>query len=464
LVDIVGTWKTENMMGKSDLAASETQVSRRDALRRGLGGAAALVLMRGSGPDALVAAPDKAPAKATAKSVIQIFLWGGMSHNDTWDPKPESGREYTGEFAKAIPTNVDGIQIGELFPLLAKQADKYSLIRSMTHGNNGHETAAYLMQTGHAPGERVAYPSVGAVFALFKSRGYKGLIPPYVVLTQPQGRFSEEGFLGPKYKPFATGGDPNRPRFEVEGVVARGVSDQRQTARRELLQRLDSMSSVMHSSPQIAAAEDARDKAYELILGKGKEVFELSKEKPELRDRYGRHTFGQECLAARRLVEAGVPYVVINYPGGWDTHSNHFATMRRQTPQLDQGLAMLLQDLHDRGLLASTVVWCCGEFGRGPKVDWQPPWNGGRNHYGKVFSVLVAGGGFKGGRVVGASDAKAEEVKDRPVYPVDLLGSIYRLAGIDVNAKLPHPEGRDAHVLPSVAEGAKSAGLLTEIM
>jgi uncharacterized protein (DUF1501 family) len=138
--------------------------------------------------------------------------------------------------------------------------------------------------------------------------------------------------------------------------------------------------------------------------------------------------------------------------------------MRRQAPELDQGLAALLQDLHDRGSLESTLVWCCGEFGRGPKVDWQPPWNGGRNHYGKVFSVLVAGGGFKGGHVVGASDEKAETVKDRPVYPVDLLGSIYQLAGIDASSKLPHPLGLEARVLPDASEGAKSGGLLTEIM
>jgi hypothetical protein len=406
----------------------------------------------------------KASAKAKAKSVIQIFLWGGMSHNDTWDPKPESGQEYMGEFAKAIPTNVPGIQLGELFPCLAKQADKFSLIRSMTHRNNGHETAAYLMQTGHTPGERLAYPSIGAVFALFKSRGYKGMIPPYVVLTQAQGRFSEEGFLGPRFKPFATGGDPNNQRFEVEGVVARGITDDRQKLRRDLLTKMNTMGSLMANSEQLAAAEEAKKTAYELILGSGKEVFDLSKEKPELRDRYGRHTFGQDCLAARRLVESGVPYVVINYPGGWDTHSNHFATMRRQCPNLDQGLAMLLEDLHARGLLQSTVVWCCGEFGRGPKVDWQPPWNGGRNHYGNVFSVLVAGGGFKGGCVVGSSDAKGEEVKDRPVYPVDLLGSIYKLGGIDFNAKLPHPMGAEAYVLPSASEKVKSAGLLTEIM
>lgn len=438
------------------------RVTRREAMRRGLYGAAGLMLADRMGSRAFAAAATAAPVKA--KSVIQIFLWGGMSHSDTWDPKPDAGYDYTGEFNKVIPTNVDGIRLGTLFPELAKQADKYSLIRSMTHRNNGHETAAYLMQTGHTPGERLAYPSIGAVFALFKAPSYKGMIPPYVVLTQPQGRFSEEGFLGPKFKPFATGGDPNANRFEVEGVVARGITDERQKARRELLARMNTMGSAMAASPQLVAAEDAKKTAYELILGQGKEVFDLSKEKNELRDRYGRHTFGQDCLVARRLVETGVPYVVINYPGGWDTHKDHFQTMRRQCPQLDQGLAMLLQDLSDRGLLESTVVWCCGEFGRGPKVDWQPPWNGGRNHYGNVFSVLVAGGGFKGGHVVGSSDAKGEEVKDRPVYPVDLLGSIYQLAGIDSNAKLPHPMGAEAHVLPAASEGVKSAGLLTEIM
>jgi uncharacterized protein (DUF1501 family) len=302
------------------------------------------------------------------------------------------------------------------------------------------------------------------VFALFKSPTYQGLIPPYVVLTRAQGRFSEEGFLGPKYKPFATGGDPSAARFEVEGIVAKGITDDRQQARRALRDKMDVMQRVMAGSTELASAAESREAAYELILGQGKDVFDLSKEPVELRDRYGRHTFGQECQAARRLVQAGVPYVVINYPGGWDTHSNHFQTMRRQAPQLDQGLAMLLQDLHDHDLLHSTLVWCCGEFGRGPKVDWQPPWNGGRNHYGKVFTVLVAGGGFKGGQIVGASDAKGEEVADRPVYPVDLLGSIYHLAGIDPNATLPHPMGLEAHVLPTSAEGAQSTGLLTEIM
>jgi uncharacterized protein (DUF1501 family) len=413
---------------------------------------------------AALTAPTKPAGKVKAKSVIQVFLWGGMSHIDTWDPKTSAGYEYMGEFAKAISTNVSGIQIGELFPNLAKQADKFSIIRSMTHRNNGHETAAYLMQTGHQPGERLAYPSVGAVFSLFKGKDYKGMIPPYVVMTTAQGRFSEEGFLGPKFKPFATGGDPNSSRFEVDGVVARGITDDRQKTRRELLGKMNTMGNAMAASSEMALAEETKKQAYELILGPGKDVFDLSKEKDALREKYGRNTFGQECLAARRMVEAGVPYVVINFPGGWDTHSNHFATMRRQCPNLDQGLATLFQDLQDRGLLESTIVWCTGEFGRGPKVDWQPPWNGGRNHYGNVFSVIVAGGGFKGGAIVGSSDDKAQEVKDRPVYPVDLLGSIYQLAGIDSNATLPHPLGAEAHVLPPLDGKTKSGGLLTEIM
>ncbi|MBC8873951.1 MAG: DUF1501 domain-containing protein [Planctomycetes bacterium] len=454
-------------MSTNHSSVKVTGMSRREAMRRGLCGTAGMLAAGSLGTNAL-AAPAK--PKAKAKSVIQIFLWGGMSHNDTWDPKPEAGEDYMGEFMDVVNTNVNGIRLNALFPELAKQADKYSLIRGMTHGVNGHETAAYLMQTGHKSGGRLAYPSVGAIFTKFKEDQYKGIIPPYVVLTRAAGRFSEEGFLGPAYKPFATGGDPAAERFEVEGVVARGISDARQVARRELLGKMDTMGKAMASDSELVKAQEAKERAYELILGSGKEVFDLTKEKDELRDRYGRdnsgrrHTFGQECLAARRMVEAGVPYITISFPGGWDTHSRHFERMNVQCPQLDQGLAALLEDLSDRGLLDSTLVWCTGEFGRGPKVDWQPPWNGGRNHYGKAFTVLVAGGGFKGGHVVGSTDKVGAEPKERPVYPADLLGSIYQLAGIDSTAKLPHPLGLEAYVLDAEKEGMKSTGLLTEIM
>jgi hypothetical protein len=416
----------------------------------------------GLAADAQAPAP---PAKAKAKAVIQIWLWGGPPHLDTFDPKPEAGAEYCGQFTSPIETNVPGIKICELLPLLAKQADKFSLIRSMTHGNNGHETAAYLLQTGRPPGGADVFPCVGAVVALFKGyeAGYKGLIPPYIVLTQPQGRFSEAGFLGSKYKPFATGGDPARTPFVVEGVVAQGISEERQKKRRELLNQLDTLTQSLPGNAQLAAREASQKQAYDLILGDAGKVFDLSQEKPEVRDLYGRTNFGQSCLVARRLVERGVPYITINN-GGWDTHKENFQAMRRKLPELDKGLASLLQDLSERGLLESTILLCCGEFGRTPKVEREAPWNGGRGHYGKVFSALVAGGGFKGGQVVGASDAKGENVKDRPVYPVDLIGSMYELLGIDPAAKLPHPQGKLARVMATGEEAGKTGGRLKEIM
>ena len=190
-----------------------------------------------------------AAPQARAKSVIQIWLWGGPPHTDTFDPKPDAGYDYTGPLNKTLQTNVPGIEIGELLPLLAQQADKYSIIRSMTHGNNGHETAAYMVQTGRQPGGSLVFPSVGAVIALFKGydHGYDSLIPPYIVLTQTQGRFSEVGFLGPKCKPFATGGNPNAGRFEVEGIIAPGISDERQQARRNLLHAPDTLGMAMPS-------------------------------------------------------------------------------------------------------------------------------------------------------------------------------------------------------------------------
>jgi hypothetical protein len=310
------------------------------------------------------------------------------------------------------------------------------------------------------------FPCVGAVVSLFKGydAGYTGLIPPYVVLTEPQGRFSEAGFLGSRFKPFATGGDPAKTPFLVEGIVAQGISEKRQHDRRELLHALNTLGRARHNDPQLAALDRCEQQAYDLILGDAGKVFDLSDEKPELRERYGRSTFGQSCLVARRLVERGVPYVTINSKG-WDTHKEHFQAMRRRLPDMDRGLATLLQDLADRGLLATTIVWWSGEFGRTPKVDYEAPWNGGRGHYGKVFSCVVAGGGFKGGRVVGSSDAKGETVQERPVYPVDLIGSIYELLGINPAAALPHPQGLTLHVLPSSEEAdGKTGGRLREIM
>jgi hypothetical protein len=329
----------------------------------------------------------------------------------------------------------------------------------MTHGIYAHETASYAVQTGRKPGERLVYPCAGAVVSLFKGKGAAsgGLIPPYIVLTQPQGRFSENGFLPERYRPFATGGDPAQARFAVEGVVAQGISDKRQQDRRQLLHQLNTLEKARQDEPAWKELDQAEQQAYELILGDAGKVFDLAQEKDEMRDRYGRNTFGQSCLAARRLVEHGVPYVTINYEG-WDTHRQNFQTMRQKLPQMDKGLATLLQDLSERGLLDSTVIWWSGEFGRTPKVMWEAPWNGGRNHWGDCFTAMVAGGGFQGGHVVGSTDARGEQVRDRPVYPADVIGSIYQLLGIDPEARLPNPQGADVPVMPA------GAGLLKEIL
>jgi len=441
------------------LPSATAGITRRDALKGIALGAAGLALVDRFGAPAFAA-----QRQAKAKSVIQIWMWGGPAHIDTFDPKPNAGNDYTGPLNKVIATNVDGIQINAALPLLAKQADKYSIIRSMTHGINAHETASYMVQTGREPG-RLVYPCAGAVVSLFKGydRGYKGLVPPYIVLTEPQGRFSEAGFLGQRYKPFATGSDPNRTPFAVEGIVAQGISDQRQRSRRDLLHALDTLGKAMPANRHFKALDQCEANAYDMMFGDARTLFDPAQESDETRERYGRNTFGQSCMMARRLVEAGVPYVTINYKG-WDTHKQHFQIMNRKLPELDRGMSTLLQDLADRKLLDSTIVWWGGEFGRTPKVQWDPPWNGGRGHYGKCFSAVVAGGGFKGGSVVGASDETGSEVAARPVFPADLIGSMYELLGIDPDGRMPNRRGMAIKVLPTAEPGEQRSGRLTEIM
>jgi len=443
-------------------------LTRREAMKRVFLGGAGLALGGSLSPLAWAAdAPAKAVARSgKAKAVIQIWMWGGPCHIDTFDPKPDAGADWCGPLDKAIGTNVSGIRVNGAIPLLSKQADKYSIIRSMTHGMNGHETASYITQTGHTPGkERIVYPSVGAVVGKMKGydHGYKSEMPPYVVMTRPLGRFSEVGFLGLNHKPFVTGGDPNQARFAVEGIVAQGITDDRQRARRELLHELDTLGRAMPGDPRFKELDRCEDKAYEMILGDAGKVFDLSEEKKEVRDTSGRSKFGQSCLAARRLVEQGVPYVAINYEG-WDTHKKHFEAMNRKLPEMDRGLATLIEDLADRGLLDETIVWWGGEFGRTPKVQWGEPWNGGRGHYGACFTHMVAGGGFRGGEVVGASDEKGAFVAERPVHPRELIGSIYELLGIDPGAKMENPRGLDVKVLPPEKDGKPGKSRLAEIM
>ncbi len=457
--------------GTCEAAEHARAIRRRTVLQRGIFGAAGLLFgsrMAWGFAPRLDPATDARQGKA--KAVIQIWLSGGPAHLDTFDPKPDAGYDYCGPLNKPIPTNVDGLQLGQLLPELAKIADKYSVIRSMAHGVNAHETASYLVQTGRMPGDRYVYPCVGAVVSYFQSQQAQrqsqnsaGLIPPYIVLTEPQGRFSEAGFLGPRYKPFATGGDPARTSFAVEGIVSTAVNTERQKRRRELLQNLDTFRKAMQDEPNIAEFVKAEETAYDLILGDAGKAFQPSEEPDAVRDRFGRNTFGQACLVARRLVEQGVRYITINYKG-WDTHKQHFQIMQRKLPELDRGLSALLSDLSERGLLDSTIMWCCGEFGRSPKVLWEPPWNGGRNHWGRAFSVLVAGGGFRPGQIVGSTDAKGEDPKDKPVHPTDLIAAMYHLLGIDPTASLRHPSGDMVPLTPERENGKPLFGHLRDIL
>jgi len=447
---------------------------RREFLRMSIGGVAGFVAANSlfgrlaAQTPAAAAGAAAANSKAAARSVIQIWLWGGPCHLDTFDPKPQAGRDFCGAFANPLATNVDDVFICEKLVNLAKHADKYALLRGMTHSNNGHETAAYMVQTGQQPGSTLAWPSMGAVVSHFRSGegGYKGALPAYITLTEAQGRFDEAGFMGSRYKPFATGGDPSKDPFLVEGIVCEGISPERQRQRRELLQKLDSLGASYADADVISQISAQRRLAYEMILGEEAKVFDLSREAVSLRERYGKNRLGQSCLLARRLVARGVPFVTINC-NGWDTHKMHFQAMGRMLPQLDMAVATLLEDLAAQGLLESTIVLVGGEFGRTPRIDFAPPWNGGRGHYGKAFSYLLAGGGFAGGRVVGQTDKTGENVLERPIYPWDLMASIYRRLGIAPDARLPHVEG---HSVPldllrdENGQPRSSGGLLNELV
>jgi hypothetical protein len=325
----------------------------------------------------------------------------------------------------------------------------------MTHRQFGHETAAYLMQTGRLPGGGEVFPALGTVVAEAKRSGYRGDLPPSVVLTRPKGRFSEVGFLGVNASPLVTGGNPNAQRFAVDGIVPpEGLDAQRVKERFELLNGLDLWSSEVGVNASMAADFDsAGAEARRIAEGDAAKVFALDNESASVRDAYGRNSVAQSLLAARRLVEYGVPYVTVNL-SGWDSHKRHFETMKRKSLELDMALATLLKDLKSKGLLDSTIVWMGGEFGRTPKIGWEAPWNGGRNHYATCFSALVAGGGFKGGCVVGKSDETAGKPVERPVSPQDFIGSIYERCGIDPEGLLPNNVGKKLPILPpSTGEG-----------
>jgi len=386
-----------------------------------------------------------AAGKSADKSAIFIYLSGGQTHMDTWDLKPDAPTDIRGEF-KPIPTNIPGVAISEHLPRLAKQADKYAVIRSVTHNLAAHAPGQMFLRTGNRPLPSLQFPGYGSVVT--KEHAAPPGVPPYVALpiTSTNGGAETAGYLGVAYNPFTVNGDPSSDNFNVRALaLPEGLSVERIEARRGLLEGLDTtFRNVEVKSQDLAGMDKFYQQAYEILSSaKAREAFEISKESAEMRDKYGRHSFGQACLLARRLIEAGVRFVSIEF-GGWDTHRNNFSILKDdKLPKLDQGLAGLLEDLSARGLLDRTAVLMTGEFGRTPKVN---P-NAGRDHWARAMSIVMAGAGIKGGQVIGQTNDKGEEPAGDPLKPEDVAASFYHALDIDPHKEYHTPTGRPVHIV-----------------
>ena len=373
--------------------------------------------------------------QGTAKSVILVWLGGGPSHLDMWDLKPEAPEEIRGLF-KPIPTNVAGIQISQHMPKLAQQADKLCIIRSMTSPEGAHERGTHYMMTGYQPLPGFAVPGHGAVVSKLKAQ--RSALPPYIAVPGPVA-YGGGGFLGASLAPFSPGGNPASKNFKVRDLQPpRGVTFERVENRRTLREAVDAAFKKYESGNPAAEAMDSfYNAAYNLMSSpEARNAFDLSKEPGKVRNAYRRDTFGQSCLLARRLVEAGVNFVTVSN-GGWDNHNNIFSSLPGKLNAFDQTMATLISDLSERGLLESTMVIAMGEFGRTPVINR----NAGRDHHPRVFSIMMAGGGVQGGQVVGASDPFGMEPAETPVRPEDLSATIYQSLGIDYEQSIESPDG-----------------------
>ncbi len=381
---------------------------------------------------------DFIPAKA--ESVIHIFLPGGMAHQESWDPKPYSPLEYRGEMG-TIKTNT-GEVVSKTLPKLAQCADKYTIIRSMTHGEAAHERGTHNMFTGYKPSPALIYPSFGSVVS--HEYGPRNNLPPYICIPNRPNEFAGSGYLSSSYGPFALGADPSRDNFKVQDLnLAGGVDAERFARRQEALESVNGYFASRHNADSVTAMDSFYERAYSLINSqKAREAFEIEKEDSKLRDRYGRNQAGQRLLLARRLVEAGARFVSMTY-GGWDMHNDISNNFNRQMPSLDQGLAALLNDLDSRGMLDKTLVMVSSEFGRTPKINS----TAGRDHWPKVFSVMLAGGGVKRGYVHGTSDPTAAEPDLDPVSPENLATTMYHLLGIVADKELMAPGDRPVEIV-----------------
>lgn len=422
-----------------DLSGCEeyNQLSRRDLLKNGL--KVGVLSAFGLGMTeyfSMGAASAAGIDGGTATSAVLVWMGGGQSHLDTWDLKPNAPAEIRGTF-NPIDTSAHGVQISEHLPLMAKQMDKVTIIRSMTSPEAAHERGTHYMMTGFAPLPGFGVPAYGSVASKFLPP--LSALPPYIAIPNAI-MYGGAGFLGAALDPFEPGGDPNNGGFKVRDLdLPNGMTVEHMGRRRTLRESVDSaFSQFEKGSDRVRTVNSFYQRAYGLLSSTdARAAFDLGKEPSAMRDAYGHTRTGQGLLLARRLVQSGVRFVTVD-AGGWDTHSNNFKALSDNLlPTLDQSLSTFLKDMSDRGLLKKTLVIVLGEFGRTPIINR----DGGRDHHSRCFSVLLAGGGVKGGQVVGASDARGFEPSEHPVRPEDLSATIYKCLGIDYTQSISSPEG-----------------------
>lgn len=410
---------------------------RRDFIKVGSLGLFGLSLREYFALKALAAGGAEVSAAGSDRSIILVWLSGGPPQMDTFDMKPDAPKEIRGLF-KPIPTNVAGIQVCEHMPRIAKVADKYAIIRSMTSREANHERAINYLLTGYLPLQTLEFPSMGSVIA--KEKGPKNGLPPYVTIPSIFPSYGP-GFLGGEYGPFIAG-DPNVTGYRVRDLnLPTDIDWNRVNNRKYLLSQIDEHFRAIDTHKEFQTVDTFYEKAYDLMRSSvARKAFDIESEPEAVRNLYGRTPVGQGCLLARRLVEAGVRFVTVSKGWlNWDTHGNNFTTLEKLLlPELDMAYSALLEDLHARGLLESTLVILMGEFGRTPQVNA----DAGRDHWSKAFSLVLAGGGVKGGQVLGATDSKAAEVTEDPYQVEDLVATIYDRVGIDFTQEYQTPIGR----------------------
>jgi Protein of unknown function (DUF1501) len=386
--------------------------------------------------DAKTAAKDP-----PAKSVIHIFMPGGMAHQETFDPKPYAPIEYRGEMGH-VQTKLGGVFLNETLKQTAQVADKITLCRSMTHGEAAHERGTHNMFTGYRPSPALQFPSFGSVIS--HEYGPRNNLPPYVCIPNQPTTYAGPGYLSSAFAPFSLGSDPAAPGFTVQDLqLPGGVDDKRFTTRRTMLAAVNDYFSSKEKADGLEAMDTFYQRAYSLISSqKAREAFNINAEPAKIRDEYGRNEAGQRLLLARRLVAAGVRLVSLTY-GGWDMHNQIRAGILGQMPAFDQAFATLVRDLDRTGLLDSTLIMISSEFGRTPKING----TAGRDHWPKVFTVVLAGGGIKKGFVYGSSDATATEPEDDPLTVEDLAMTIYHQLGINGEKKLMAPGNRPIDIV-----------------